>query len=132
VEGLVSEVDVSHITPIPCIMEGEIIGRGVPGLFWSDDLVLRDDSGFLTLQYRQPFGFLEFLFGWLKAGKYVGRPARVYGWYRRAPGPYVEVQRIEMLDGRGDNVRCYYIWGNVALASLLLLVGVALMFLLHA
>jgi Zn-dependent protease with chaperone function len=131
VESLVGEINVSHITPIPCVVEGTIIGRGVPGLFFSDDLVLRDDTGFLMLQYRQPFGFLEFLFGWLKAGKYVGRPARVSGWYRRAPVPYIEVRRVEMTDGRGDGVRCYYIWGSIFLASLLTLAGAAIFTLLR-
>jgi heat shock protein HtpX len=120
------EINVSHITPVRCAIEGEIIGRGVPGLFWSDDLVLRDGTGFLTLQYRQPFGFMEFLFGWLKAGKYVGRQARVHGWYRRAPSPYIEIERVEMLDGMGGNIRCYYSWGSIFLATLLLLAGIAL------
>ena len=132
VESLVGEINVSHITPISCVVEGQIIGRGVPGLFWSDDLVLRDDTGFLTLQYRQPFGFLELLFGWLKAGKYVGRPARVYGWYRRAPVPYIEIQRIEMRDGGArDGIRCYFVWGSIALATLLTMIGVAVIALLR-
>jgi hypothetical protein len=72
VESLVSEeINASHISPVPCRVEGEIVGRGVPGLFWSDDLVLRDGTGFLTLQYRQPLGIFEFLFGWLKAGRFI-------------------------------------------------------------
>jgi Zn-dependent protease with chaperone function len=123
------EINVSHIAPVRCAVEGEIIGRGVPGLFWSDDLVLRDGSGFLTLQYRQPLGFMEFLFGWLKAQKYLGRQARVHGWYRRSPVPYIEIDRVEMLDGRDGSVRCYFVWGCVALASLLVLAGIAVMLL---
>ncbi len=129
--GLVGEVNVSHVSPVRCVVEGEIVGRGVPGLFFSDDLVLRDDTGFMTIQYRQPFNVLEFLFGWLKAGRYLGRRARVHGWYRRAPGPYIEIDRVEMVDGAGGDVRCYFVWGNVALAGLLALAGLALMLVLR-
>lgn len=132
VESLVGEVNVSHIAPIPCVVEGQIIGRGVPGLFYSNDLVLRDDTGFLTLHYRQPLGIFEFLFGWLKAAKYVGRPARVHGWYRRAPNPYIEVWRIEMTDTPGrDGITCWFVRGSVVLASLLCVLGAALAVLLR-
>ena len=79
-------------------------------------------------EYRQVLGILDFAFGWLRAAKYVGRPARVYGWYRRAPVPYLEVDRIEMLDGRRDNIRCYFRCGNVAMATLLILASALLFF----
>jgi heat shock protein HtpX len=127
VESLVGEINVSQITPVPCAVQGEIIGRGAPGLFWSKDLVLRDATGFVTLLYRQPLGFLEFLFGWLKAEKFVGRPARVFGWYRRNPVPYLEVQRIEMLDGTGETANCYYVWGTLLLAALLTVAGLLML-----
>jgi heat shock protein HtpX len=121
------ELNVSHVTAVSCVVEGEIIGRGVPGLFWSDDLVMRDATGFLRLQYRQPFGLLEFLFGWLKAARYIGRRARIHGWYRRSPAPYIEIQRVEMLDGQGDNARCYHVWGTVLLGTFLVLLGLAML-----
>lgn len=122
-----SEISVSPVTPVSCALEGSIIGRGVPGLFFSQNLVIHDGTGFLTLQYRQPFGFLEFLFGWLKAGSYVNRKARVYGWFRRAPVPYFEIQRVEMLDGPTGNIQCYALYGFYAMAVLMVLCGLAVM-----
>jgi heat shock protein HtpX len=128
VESLVGdEINVSHISAVPCVLEGEIIGRGVPGLFWSDDLVLRDGTGHMQVQYRQPFRILEFLWGWLKAARYQGRLVRVHGWYRRAPIPYVEISRVEMLDGAGGDVRCYYVWGTVALCMLGIVAGAVML-----
>lgn len=127
VRSLVSEeLNVSAVSPVPCTIEGTIIGRGVPGLFFSKDLVLHDGTGFLTLLYRQPFGFLEFLFGWLKAGEYVNRTARVHGWFRRAPVPYFEIQRVEMLDGPSGNVQCYALYGFYFMAALLALGGLVM------
>ncbi|CAG0936420.1 Protease HtpX [Thermoflexales bacterium] len=99
VNSLIAEVKVSPVRPIACQLEGEIIGRGVPGLFYSEDLVLQDNSGYITVDYRQPLGILEFLFGWLKADKLVGRRGKALGWYRRAMRPYFEMRWLVMEDG---------------------------------
>ena len=106
VVDLVGELEVSHIRCIPVELEGEIIGRGIPGLFWSKDLVLQDETGFITLIYRQPLGLLETLFGLLKAERLVGKKGRIRGWYRRGPIPYIELSRAEF-DG-GQSVHCVY------------------------
>jgi heat shock protein HtpX len=108
VENLVSEMNVSPVSAVPCTVEGQIIGRGTPGAFWSHNLVLRDSTGLIRLQYRQPLGVMEFLFGWLKAGRFINRPARVVGWYRRAPVPYIEISRVEIMDSMRGSARCYY------------------------
>jgi Zn-dependent protease with chaperone function len=99
VRSLVGEVKVSSVRPIPCTVKGRIIGRGVPGLFYSEDLVLQDDTGFIVLDYRQPIGFLEFLFGWLKARDLIGSTGTVHGWYRRTPRPVLELREMTLEDG---------------------------------
>jgi heat shock protein HtpX len=105
VKDLISEVKVSGVRSIPCTIEGKIIGRGVPGLFYSEDLVLQDDTGFIVLDYRQPLRLFEFLFGWLKADKLIGRQGKASGWYRRSPKPRLEMRRL-ILDG-GEKVTSY-------------------------
>jgi heat shock protein HtpX len=99
VKSLIGEVKVSRIRSIPCTIEGKIIGRGVPGLFYSEDLVLQDDTGFIILDYRQPIRFFEFLFGWLKADKLIGRQGKAMGWYRRGPRPFFEMRHLVLDDG---------------------------------
>lgn len=106
VSELVSEVKVSAIRPVPGTLKGEVIGRGVPGLFYSDDLVLQDDSGFIVLDYRQPIRIFEFLFGWLKAEDFIGKAGKAQGWYRRAPRPVFEMRRLVLDDG--ETVTSYY------------------------
>lgn len=118
------EINASPIAPVPCVVEGEIIGRGVPGLFYSPDLVLKDQTGFIRMQYRQPLSFLSrFAFGVLKAERFIGAKARVYGWYRRAQGPYLEIYRIETETSVGETARCYYRQWLFVSAALCLLVG---------
>jgi heat shock protein HtpX len=126
VPQLLSEVKVSAVRPVPARLKGTIIGRGIPGLFFSDDLVLQDNEGFITLDYRQPLGFLDFLFGWLKADSLIGRQAVAEGWYRRHPMPYVELKRLEFTDG--EVVRCYYYHFKVIMAILLAIAGVVIFF----
>lgn len=99
VSELVGEVRVSAVRPVPVRLEGQIIGRGIPGLYWGDDLVLQDATGFILLQYRQPIGLLEVLFGLFRAESFIGQRVVVEGWYRRAPIPYLEIYQVHLPNG---------------------------------
>ncbi len=99
VAGLVPEVEVSAVRPIPARLTGTVLGRGIPGLYWSDDLVVQDESGFMLLQYRQPIGALEFLFGLFRAEGFIGQRIVAEGWYRRAPIPYLELWKVRLPNG---------------------------------
>jgi len=99
VKSLIGEVKVSGVRSIPCTVKGTIIGRGIPGLFYSEDLVMQDETGYIVLDYRQPLGIMEFLFGWMKAQKLVGLSGQAMGWYRRSPRPYLELRQMVLNDG---------------------------------
>jgi hypothetical protein len=128
VANLVSQVKVSAIRCIPARLRGTVIGRGIPGLYWSDDLVLEDETGFMVLDYRQPLSLFEVLFGWLRAEKFIGQALTVTGWYRRFPRPFLEVWQFVTGDGK---VNTCWVWplkkigaGFVVAAGIaLLLVG---------
>ncbi len=94
VAALLKNVKVSAVRPVPCALKGTIIGRGVPGYIFSEDFVMKDDTGIIFLDYRQPLAIWEWLFGLLKAGEFQGRDVEVQGWYRRSPVPYVELQSL--------------------------------------
>jgi heat shock protein HtpX len=120
VVDLVQEIKVSQVRSIPCTLRGTVIGRGIPGLYWSEDLVVRDESGFIRLDYRQPFRLWEMLFGLFKAEQFIGQEVIVEGWYRRWPAPYCEVWRIRNVSG---GVTTCYNWavgyyGSLALTFL--------------
>lgn len=119
IADLIGEVEVSHINCIPVELEGKVIGRGIPGLFWSKDLVMQDSTGFITLIYRQPLSILETLFGLIKAEKLVDQQVTVRGWYRRGPIPYLELK--EAIFESGDRARCHYqsfLWAMAIIATL--------------
>lgn len=94
VAELLQEIKVSPVRPVPATISGTIIGKGVPGLIWSEDFIVRDETGIIFLDYRQPLKIWEWFFGLLKAGSFQGQQVRVHGWFRRAPLPYVEIGSI--------------------------------------
>jgi len=131
VRSLVGEVKVSAVRSIPCTVEGRIIGRGIPGLFYSEDLVLQDESGFIVLDYRQPLRFLEFLFGWIKADSIIGESGKAVGWYRRSPKPYFEMRKLILDDGETVTSYVYplaqfFVYAGMVVGALLLLFDLVL------
>jgi hypothetical protein len=126
VAGLLHKVKVSAVRPVPVTLTGTIIGKGVPGLVWSEDFVLRDRTGILFLDYRQPFALWNWLFGLLRAGQYQGKEVRVQGWYRRAPVPYLEISHLEVVDGSLPARRCYSYHARLACGVILAVVGFGL------
>lgn len=103
IAALLNFLKVSHVRPVPCTLRGTIIGRGVPGLIFSEDFVMRDDTGIIFLDLRQPMQLWEKFFGLMKARAYQGRYVTVRGWYRRAPVPYVEIMSITDETGTLDS-----------------------------
>ena len=123
VTGLLHKVKVSNVRPVPARLRGTIIGKGVPGLIWSEDFVMRDATGILFLDYRQPLRIWEWLFGLFRAGDFTGKAVEVVGWFRRAPVPYLELKSITV-DGVTRN--SYARHGRYVLAGFLVLAGIGL------
>lgn len=106
IADLLGRIDVSPLRCVPVEIEGTIIGRGIPGIAWSSDLVIQDNTGFTTLIYRQPLGILELLFGLFSVDHLIGQRVKIRGWYRRGPGPYIELN--ELYTVHGSVYRCYF------------------------
>jgi Zn-dependent protease with chaperone function/Zn-finger nucleic acid-binding protein len=124
VAGLLRNVKVSGIRPVPCTVRGTVIGRGEPGLIWSEDAVIRDRTGIIFLDYRQPLRIWEFLFGLIRRSSLDGVDVVAQGWYRRAPVPYIELRSLTS----PDNTRtCYVMHAKWAAAFVLIVLGAFLM-----
>ncbi len=97
---------ITESLPKAITVTGKMAGRQKPGYAFGSDLMIEDGKGMLTVQYRQPIPLLDTLFAYLAADKLNGRPARVDGWLRRNPSPYIEARRIVMQDD-GSAYGCY-------------------------
>jgi Zn-dependent protease with chaperone function len=117
VVDLIMNVKVSPVRPEPAIIEGKIIGKGIPGYYISDDLFFRDETGLLYVDYRFGLSIVDFFWAILRVRKLIGQRVRIKGWYRRGPSPYIQVDTIETMDGhryRNYSKHLRYIWTVLA------------------
>jgi len=122
VSSLLRKVKVSTVRGIPCTLEGKIVGRGVPGLIWSEDFVLQDETGIIFLDYRQPLRVWEFLFGLMRSQELQNADVQIKGWYRRSPVPYIELKTLRTA---GKSRECYVYTIKAVTAYLMLIGGLA-------
>ena len=106
VENLLGEIKVSHITSVPCVLKGEIIGRGNPGCIFNEDFVIKDETGIIFLDYNQPLNIVNKIFALFKSEQYFNKIVKVEGWYRRSPVPYVEIYKYSV-DGKEKKIYTY-------------------------
>ena len=118
VRDLLGEVKVSDITPVPCEVSGEVIGRGNPGCIFNEDFVIKDSTGIIMLNYSQPLFVLNKFFALFRSQENFGKTVKISGWYRRAPVPYIDIKTMEV-DGKVKKCWTYqfgYVWRIVLLA----------------
>ena len=92
IASLLKLIKVSPVRSFPVCLKGYVLGRGDAGNIFSEDMVLKDQTGMIFLDH-EPFG-LNILFALLSQKKFQGQNVTVTGWYRRSPTPYIEVKKI--------------------------------------
>lgn len=123
VSELLGEVKVSHITSIPCILKGTIIGRGNPGCIFNEDFVIKDKTGIIFLDYNQPIGIVNKIFAIFKSPAYFDKEVTIKGWYRRSPVPYVEIYEM-IVDNKKKKIWTYGF--SITMFIILLITSIAL------
>lgn len=118
---LIRDLEVSEMKPRAVRLRGKILGRGLPGAFWSPDLVLQDASGILFVLYRQSVPFARLLFAITVASGYTNKEVTIDGWYRRGLKPYIEMSAITTEDGVTRRAWSRYI--QLALAAAAIIAG---------
>ena len=124
VADLLGEVDVSGVTSVPCEIKGNIIGRGDAGYIFSEDFVVRDETGIILLDYNQPLWLINKIFAFFKAKTFIDKDVIIRGWYRRSPVPFIEIYQMEV-NGKVKKVYSYIV---KLIALCLLLVGSVVLF----
>jgi Zn-dependent protease with chaperone function/Zn-finger nucleic acid-binding protein len=119
VSSLLKKVKVSTVRGIPCRLKGKIVGRGVPGLIWSEDFVLQDETGIIFLDYRQPLRIWEFFFGLMRSQELQDADVQIKGWYRRSPVPYIELKTLRT----ASKSRECYVYTIKTITAYLMLIG---------
>lgn len=75
---------------------GNIIGRGVPGYVFSEDMMYQDKTGMIFLDYTSAFGFIgNFFFALKRFMSLMNVPSQAQGWFFRGMGPHVSLQLLK-------------------------------------
>ena len=115
---LLTNVKVSPIRNVPSFLEGTIVGRGIPGYVFSEDMYFKDDGpGAIYVDYRFGIGIADLIFSLRTVNRLIGQRVRIKGWYRRGPIPYIQVDTIWSESGtrHRNYARAFrYVWAVLA------------------
>src|SRR5579864_5521568 len=100
IASLIERLDASPVAGIDVEIKGRIIGRGMPGYVLSPDMVVQDESGFVPVIYANSIPFGRLFFSLARIREFLGQDVVARGWYRRMPGPVVELREVQTSDGR--------------------------------
>jgi hypothetical protein len=126
---LVKKNDIVHYQALPCTLTGRLLGVGERKPFAQQEFLLRDDTGALSLDFRNPLlRPSEFVFSPLRGKEMAGADVRITGWYRRAPVPYVELESLKI---GNDTLQSPVRSLRSAGAGLLVLAGTVMLVLAH-
>ncbi len=123
---LVTVINVSPVRPVPAIIEGRIVGKGIPGYYFSDDLFFQDETGLLYIDYRFGLRIVDFFWAITKVNRLVGQRVKIQGWYRRGPSPYLQIDKLETETGK--RYRNYSKHLTYVGAIILFLIGILLFY----
>jgi Zn-dependent protease with chaperone function len=128
--SLLKVIDISPLNPIPCIIKGNVVGKGTPGYAWAEDHFIQDETAMIYADYSQPLSLMEFFSALKHSDKFIGKEVEVIGWYFRGPVPYIQVKEFrcngQVLNSHThivEFVKAYYILILGALATLFTLVN---------
>ncbi len=81
-------------------LKGKVIGQGVPGYVFSEDMMYQDKSGMSFLDYNSAWGFIGNLFFALtKVKAYFGLESEAKGWFFRGMGSRIMMDSLHTKNG---------------------------------
>ncbi|HSS95960.1 MAG TPA: hypothetical protein VLK33_02960, partial [Terriglobales bacterium] len=105
-------------------LEGKVIGRGVPGYIFGEDMMYQDPTGLIFLNYTSLFSFIGNLFFALKKIKTLFEaPSTASGWFFRGLGSSVVLSKLET---KKETVKSYPLVWSAIFPVILIAVSIVL------
>ena len=122
-----SYYEASPLRGKPAVFEGVVVGLGTPGYWLSEDLVIQDKTGIITLDYSPILGFMSFIFALFRRPR-KGTRVKAYGWYHRSPSPVLAVWKIITEQGktfknRWSGLNWVFMWLVIFVGLVIMLTG---------
>lgn len=113
VYDLMTDLYANPVRGRPVQLNGSIIGRGMPGYMFSEDMMMQDDTGLLYLDYqgRIPL-FSNLMFALKKIKKLVGQNVQASGWFFRSNTQFLRLKDVNA--GTAGRFKSYpRLWATV-------------------
>jgi len=122
-----SYYEASPLRGKPAVFEGVVVGLGTPGYWLSEDLVIQDKTGIITLDYSPILGFMSFIFALFRRPR-KGTRVKAYGWYHRSPSPVLAVWKIVTEQGqtfknRWSGLNWIFMWLVIFVGLVIMITG---------
>ncbi|MGC8815464.1 MAG: M48 family metalloprotease [bacterium] len=117
---LLSKTKVSIVRSIPATLKGKIMGRGVAGYIFSEDITFKDETGFIYVDYKIGLQLAEMVYGFFITNNLIGKNAIIKGYYRRHYAPYFEVIEIKTEDNKTYKSYFRFFWLFLIIISILI------------
>lgn len=96
---ILDEMRNPYASPIkgkPILLTGQVIGRGVPGYMFGEDMMYQDKTGLTFLDYNSLFSFVgNFFFALGKIKTLFNVPSKAEGWFFRQMSSIVSLRYIQ-------------------------------------
>jgi Zn-dependent protease with chaperone function len=100
VMALMSDPAASPVRAQSVRLEGKAIGRVNAGFIAGEDMIYRDKTGLMAVDFRSMLGFIGDLFaGWKRVPKHFDQPGSVTGWFKRSMGGYLVLKELSSTGG---------------------------------
>lgn len=95
VSDLMDDIYTSKIRGRPIRLQGKIVGKGIPGYIFSEDLMFEDKTGIIYLNYEGAIpGLSNLIFSIAKVNDLINKNCVIEGWFVRGLSHWVELNKI--------------------------------------
>ncbi|NDK08634.1 M48 family metalloprotease [Candidatus Gracilibacteria bacterium] len=97
---LMSDLYASPVKGKSVSLSGTIIGKGDPGYMFSEDVMLKDSTGLMHLDYQSKIPLIgNLIFSLTKVKQFMGQQITTSGWFLRGVSHYTVVDKMHTDDG---------------------------------
>jgi len=122
--SLMEDLYADPIKGKPIILRGTIVGRGMAGYYFSEDLMLQDETGLIYLNYQSGIPLAgNILFALKKVEKIIGKEVEIRGWFFRSKFHYVTLDYVKYNSSR---IKSYTKFWNLFFGIIFLILGIIL------
>jgi len=105
-------------------LEGRVVGKGIPGYVFSEDMMFEDKSGILYLDYQAGIPIIgNIIFAWKKVREILGQPMKTKGWFFRSN---IQNLVIDEFAYNGEHIKSYNRFWGIAIGLLIIIIGIGI------